>query len=874
MTARIFVRACSALILFLLGVHFAFATSAEFSVGVTVEGCNANLVCEPGLGENPSTCSADCTTFQCSNGIDDDSDGQIDFPNDPQCDSLLDDTEADGGGSGGSGPQPLCSITIVPDSISLGETATLVWDSTYASLSREIVPALGTVAVEGSIVIAPTVDTTYTGTFVGLRGSTFCSDTITVDTGPAVGVVRFVEDSYVAPESDGVVTIPVRREGGGAGEISVEVLLSPGSASEADYVINPIILTWADGETGIKTFDITLVEDVFVESLETFTAEIKSIPRSARGDPHVATIAIVDSTEPVEDVGYITLIKEVINNNSGTKSPSGFVLLLEGQQIISGQTVTVDAGEAYELDEMTDPDYALVSVSGSALCPSRLPGAVTLNPGQIVTCVIANDDRPFLEQSGRIQFSSNTYQVIEGGVVRVVVRRVDGSRGLVKVRVLSVMGTANAPEDYVALSTELSWNDGEAGDKTLLIATTDDRLVEGSESFSLSLESVEGGLGNPDVATLVILDNDGPDETCVGDECYTLGVPPTITPDSPLQRLVIPVIDSIQDNEDIYRSPEARQIARIGSGLGALGGAVSLLSVGFGIQNLWWSLLRLVTLLLSAIGLRRNVRPWGIVYDSVTKQPIDPAYVALIDAQGKEVASAITDLDGRYGFLVKPGTYWLIAKKTHYIFPSVRLRGREPDELYDNLYFGESIDITEEHQVITKNIPLDPIGFDWNEFKKRDMKVMRYYRRRDKFVTQLIEGLFLAGFLLTFVVFLYSPNAYNYLVLLVYVGMVLMRLLGLRRCRSGVITRADTQDPYPFAILRVYSAATHQEAGHAVTDRAGRYCKLINNGTYYLRIFEKVTEEGFRLIHTSDKFTIRRGILNKNFKVPKPEKPL
>ncbi len=37
---------------------------------------------------------------ECSDGIDNDGDGRIDFPDDPQCESASDDSEADGAGGG------------------------------------------------------------------------------------------------------------------------------------------------------------------------------------------------------------------------------------------------------------------------------------------------------------------------------------------------------------------------------------------------------------------------------------------------------------------------------------------------------------------------------------------------------------------------------------------------------------------------------------------------------------------------------------------------------------------------------------------------------------------------------------------------------
>ena len=57
-------------------------------------------------------------------------------------------------------------------------------------------------------------------------------------------------------------------------------------------------------------------------------------------------------------------------------------------------------------------------------------------------------------------------------------------------------------------------------------------------------------------------------------------------------------------------------------------------------------------------------------------------------------------------------------KKSDYIFPSTKLTGRGKDELYDNLYFGGEINVENEDEIINKNIPMDAINFNWNEFEK------------------------------------------------------------------------------------------------------------------------------------------------------------
>ena len=74
-------------------------------------------------------------------------------------------------------------------------------------------------------------------------------------------------------------------------------------------------------------------------------------------------------------------------------------------------------------------------------------------------------------------------------------------------------------------------------------------------------------------------------------------------------------------------------------------------------SDVWLIIIRMFGFFLEAFGLRKKNRSWGTVYDSITKRPLDPVYVALIDiGTGKQVASAITDIDGRYGFLVLPAS--------------------------------------------------------------------------------------------------------------------------------------------------------------------------------------------------------------------------
>jgi hypothetical protein len=112
-----------------------------------------------------------------------------------------------------------------------------------------------------------------------------------------------------------------------------------------------------------------------------------------------------------------------------------------------------------------------------------------------------------------LQFSEATYSVNEdGGSVDLTVTRVGGSDGAISVEYISVDDTATDGEDYIAVSDTLSWDDGDASDKTFNVPIFNDGDFEGDETFNLSLENATGGatIGDPGTVVVTIIDDDQP----------------------------------------------------------------------------------------------------------------------------------------------------------------------------------------------------------------------------------------------------------------------------------------------------------------------------------------------------------------------------
>jgi hypothetical protein len=117
-----------------------------------------------------------------------------------------------------------------------------------------------------------------------------------------------------------------------------------------------------------------------------------------------------------------------------------------------------------------------------------------------------------LGPAGTIQLSLSAATVGEAdGAVVVTATRTGGSEGAVSVTLDTGDGSAVAPGDYGALvASLLNWADGDTDPKSVNIAIVDDLLVEGDETFTVTLSNATGGaiLGTPVGATITITDND------------------------------------------------------------------------------------------------------------------------------------------------------------------------------------------------------------------------------------------------------------------------------------------------------------------------------------------------------------------------------
>ncbi len=283
--------------------------------------------------------------------------------------------------------------------------------------------------------------------------------------------------------------------------------------------------------------------------------------------------------------------------------------------------------------------------------------------------------------------------------------------------------------------------------------------------------------------------------------------------------------------------------------------------------DLYLLFLRALGALLGLLGIKKKHKPWGTVYDSVTKRPIDPAYVTVtpVGEPESEVSSAITDIDGRYGFFLPAGSYIIKAGKTHYQFPSKTLAGKDRDELYDNLYYGDPIQ-NAGGEVINKNIPLDPIEFDWNEFTKGKTSFFKVYSQKEARRDRIFNAIYGVGFLLALSSVALSPSWLNIFVVAIYILIFTGQKLW-QATHKIVSIKKDNGEPIPFAIVRFFLTDINQEVKHVVADHLGRFYALLRPGTYYYTIEEKQPDGSYSLVKKSEPVELKKGVLDHNIVV-------
>lgn len=168
--------------------------------------------------------------------------------------------------------------------------------------------------------------------------------------------------------------------------------------------------------------------------------------------------------------------------------------------------------------------------------------------------------------------------------------------------------------------------------------------------------------------------------------------------------------------------------------------------------------------LLSLIGIRGHGKPLGIVYDSVSKKPLQFAVIHIYDNMNRLIRKDVTNSAGEFFGNLSTGRYRIMVKRVGYLYPSQLVKGKEDMKL-GSVYRSEYLNVTKKKE-INIVVPIDPINL------KNPGESSFWDGRLVGLLKSIGFLLVVLGFSIAVYVFQKDPSLFRMFVLLIYVPVI------------------------------------------------------------------------------------------------------
>ena len=282
---------------------------------------------------------------------------------------------------------------------------------------------------------------------------------------------------------------------------------------------------------------------------------------------------------------------------------------------------------------------------------------------------------------------------------------------------------------------------------------------------------------------------------------------------------------------DVIQNPFVEEINKTIAAPAITGIAIANTAAAVSVFNIWGFIQYLITQPLLLLQ-RKKRKGWGIIYNALTKLPIDLAIVRLLDAKtGRVVQTRVTDKQGRFVFFAPIGEFLIEATKREFQFPSAFLRAKREDEVFTDIYHGEALKVASASAALTPNIPLDPV-------EKRATRGKLILKQLFRGVQ---HGLSLGGLAMIIISLIISPSALiaGFAAIHSSLYFLFRRLSHAPAPKSwGIVYDEKSKTPLRFVIARIFETQFNKLLSTQVTDILGRYSFLVGKNIYYVT-FEK-----------------------------------
>jgi hypothetical protein len=206
--------------------------------------------------------------------------------------------------------------------------------------------------------------------------------------------------------------------------------------------------------------------------------------------------------------------------------------------------------------------------------------------------------------------------------------------------------------------------------------------------------------------------------------------------------------------------------------------------------------------------LRRKSQTWGIVYDQKTRLPIPFAVVRIYDMAGNVLKQTVTDLEGKYGFILDGGNYSLKVSHSDY-------QG-----------FEKNFTILSKEKQYAEDIALS---------LNNQVNILQLLKRSlVKFSSTFFNLIWVMGFVFSLIVVASNPLPLNIAILLIYLLQLVVLLLIKPPRGWGLVYDSIDDKGLQGAFVRVQDKLQGRQIDVQLTDNKGRYGFKLGNGEYIL----------------------------------------
>jgi hypothetical protein len=430
-----------------------------------------------------------------------------------------------------------------------------------ASLTVQV-PILENALVDGSRTFTFTITSVSAGGTIGSPASA----TVTIGDNDVGGSVQFSGAAYTVNElvaSNTSAPITVTRTGGAAGGVLVDFTTADGTAQAGQHYTAASGTLTFDSTNTSKTFAVPILANGSIEGDTTILLSLGNVRSTTgftgAGSPTLgaltkAVLTIKDAQKGLQFSSANYSVKEALTTATVSVVRTGPLTDTATVRYSTGDAAGADAaiagvnytpasgvltfgpnvatqsfGVKILLDKVvTGPKTVLLLLSG-ANSSAAPPAALGRRSSAVLT--IANTD-----VGGTVAFGSAKFAGTEGGAAVVSVTRTGGAAAVSvdyatsdqPCAVPPCAGLAQADLDYTATAGTLKFAPGDTS-KTILVPLLTDSLVEGDETFLITLGNVQGGAapGTPSQAVVTIADKNQGGVIQLGTAAYSATAPPS-----------------------------------------------------------------------------------------------------------------------------------------------------------------------------------------------------------------------------------------------------------------------------------------------------------------------------------------------------------